>query len=113
MTLTKLWLLPHALPCACWSFLVCLHISLSGGFLLPSPLAQEVLTNAFQRKPHFLPSEHCGRFELVSLKKVLVVNHWNSITNWESRFFLEYTVKNPKFRRSQEYCEPPLPLSSH
>lgn len=56
--------------------------------------------NAFQRKPHTLLSECYGCFGLVSLKKVLVITHWNSISSGESRFFLGYTVKKPKCRRA-------------
>lgn len=54
--------------------------------MLQSHLTQGILTNAFQRKEHILPSERWV-FGLVSLKKVLVVITGTPYPTEEADFF--------------------------
>lgn len=69
------------------------HVS-KWGFLLHSPLPQKVITTAFKGSHIFcLLNTECSG--LVSLKKGLVVNHCDSISSWESRFFLSTQWRTP------------------
>lgn len=64
------------------------------GFLLHSPPAQKVVRTAFKGSHIFcLLNTECSG--LVSLKKGLVVNHCDSISSWESRFFLSTQWRTP------------------
>lgn len=66
-----MWWLPPTLPVPASPWCEFSLLSM-WGVLLQSGLTWGILTNAFQRKEHILPSEHWV-FGLVSLKKVLVV----------------------------------------
>lgn len=70
--------------------------------MLQSHLTQGILTNAFQRKEHVLPSERWV-FGLVSLKKVLVVITGTPYPTEEADFFLEYKAKNSQTGRPREH----------
>lgn len=80
-----IWWLPPTLPVPASPWCEFLLLSM-WGVLLQSGLTWGILTNAFQRKEHILPSEHWV-FGLVSLKKVLVVITGTPYPTEEADFF--------------------------